>query len=65
MGNAFVVSSWEKLSDGRYAYREVYRGEDFTQALYVMASEKSDGAGCVKLEWRGDPADKDLTKAGR
>lgn len=57
MGNTFEVSSWERISENRlddYAYVVKYQGEDMAKALEVMSQLKKDGAGCVRLEWRGE-----------
>jgi len=57
MGYTYMVFAWVEDEDSpkdiAYHYVEVYAGEDFDEALAAMKKAKADGAGCVKLEWRG------------
>lgn len=53
MGLKYEVDAW-LYNDGllEWRYEEVYRGQSFIKAMYMLAQAKRRGAGCVKLEWR-------------
>jgi hypothetical protein len=61
MGTKWEVSAYVKYQtmiteDGKgYAYRyvSVCMTNSLYQAIKAMIKAKGDGAGCVKLEWRG------------
>jgi hypothetical protein len=53
MGVKYEVDAWlynARLHEWRY--EEVYRGQSFIKAMYMLVRAKRHGAGCVKLEWR-------------
>ena len=55
MGNTFEVYEYlkDKTKGEPYQYHLEWSGESFLKALWIMWKLKREGAGCVKLEWRG------------
>jgi len=55
MGNKFVVETWQHNNgnspDG-FSYVELYRGESFFKAFWIMLLSKLEGHRCLKMEWR-------------
>lgn len=59
MGNSFEVWVWKIAdNDTEFRYHPFWSGEDFDQAIEAMKQAKREGAGCVKLEWRGEYEEK-------
>jgi len=53
MGHRINVFSWTKnTTDDLYYYKEVYSGDSLEEALKISYVEKSNGVGCIKIEWR-------------
>ena len=53
MGCKYEVYEWHYHAGlQEWRYDDIYRGQSFFRALYVMICAKRRGAGCVKLEWR-------------
>jgi hypothetical protein len=53
MGNEYEVWAWKlEEESGSYEWHRAYGGKSLDEAMVVMRSEKAQGAGCVKLEWR-------------
>lgn len=58
MGNKFEVYAWvledkefSKMDPANYRWLEIYRGQDFDEAMTAMTEAKKTYS-CVKLEWR-------------
>jgi len=54
MGTTFEIFEYNinKYRNQQFEYHQIYSGNSYIRAIYILLKTKLMGAGCIKIEWR-------------